>query len=175
MLTLASTIPSLRPPPCLTGSFSCEAPSKIQYAALYSALALASFGLGGTRFTIATFGADQFAKPDDQGTFFSWYFITLYLASAISLTAIVYVQDNVSWGLGFGLGVAVNAIGLAVFLLGKRFYRHTKPKGSPFASIARVLAAAFRKRRKLESFQSQDYFHGDNTKATTSGPTESFR
>ncbi|KAG5239752.1 protein NRT1/ PTR FAMILY [Salix suchowensis] len=174
ILTLASTIPSLRPPTCVTGSLSCEAPSKIQYAALYSALALASFGLGGTRFTIATFGADQFAKPDDQGTFFSWYFITLYLASAISLTAIVYVQDNVSWGLGFGLGVAVNAIGLAVFLLGKRFYRHTKPKGSPFASIARVLAAAFRKRRKLESFQSQDYFHGDNTKAT-SGPTESFR
>ncbi|KAJ6767906.1 PROTEIN NRT1/ PTR FAMILY 2.6-RELATED [Salix koriyanagi] len=148
ILTLASTIPSLRPPTCVTGSLSCEAPSKIQYAALYSALALASFGLGGTRFTIATFGADQFAKPDDQGTFFSWYFITLYLASAISLTAIVYVQDNVSWGLG-PREVLLQASLVSWLLL-------------------------FEKEGKLESFQSQDYFHGDNTKAT-SGPTESFR
>lgn len=174
MLTLASTIHSLRPPTCVIGSLACEAPSKLQYAVLYLALALASLGVGGTRFTISTMGADQFNKPNEQGTFFSWYFFTLYLASAISLTAIIYVQDSVSWGLGFGIGVVANAIGLAVFLLGKRFYCHTKPKGSPFVGIARVLVAAIRKRRKLETFQSQGYFHEDNTKAISS-PTESLR
>lgn len=174
MLTLASTIHSLRPPTCVIGSLACEAPSKLQYAVLYLALALASLGVGGTRFTLSAMGADQFNKPNEQGTFFSWYFFTLYLASAISLTAIIYVQDSVSWGLGFGIGVVANAIGLAVFLLGKRFYCHTKPKGSPFVGIARVLVAAIRKRRKLETFQSQGYFHGDNTKAISS-PTESLR
>ncbi|CAK7325544.1 unnamed protein product [Dovyalis caffra] len=175
MLTLASTIHSLRPPACGIGAFACEGPSKLQYAVLYVALALASLGLGGTRFTIATMGADQYNKPNEQGTFFSWYFFTLYLATAISFTAIIYVQDNVSWGLGFGICVIANAIAIAVFLLGKRFYRHTKPRGSPFVSIARVLVAAIRKRRKLKTFQTQlDYFHGDNTKEISS-PTESFR
>jgi len=47
------------------------------------------------------------------------------------------------------------------FFLGKQFYRHVKPKGSPFASIARVVAAAIRRRRVVETAQSQqNYYHG---------------
>ncbi|KAL9365463.1 hypothetical protein Peur_043336 [Populus x canadensis] len=42
-----------------------------------------------------------------------------------------------------------------------QFYRHVKPKGSPFASIARVVAAAIRRRRVVETAQSQqNYYHG---------------
>ncbi|CAK7325545.1 unnamed protein product [Dovyalis caffra] len=177
MLTLASTIHSLRPPPCAIGSYGCETPSKLQYGVLYLALALVSLGVGGTRFTIATMGADQFDKPNNQGTFFSWYFFTLYLGIAISSTVIVYIQDSVSWGLGFGICVIANAIGLAVFLFGKQFYRHVKPKGSPFVSTARVVVAAIRKRRILETFQSQqDYYHGrGDTIGAVGCPTESFR
>lgn len=47
------------------------------------AVALASLGLGGTRLTTATMGADQFDKPNNQVTFFSWYFLTLYVAITI--------------------------------------------------------------------------------------------
>lgn len=131
MLTLIATVPTLRPSPCGIGSLiTCEAPSKFQYSVLYAALSLASLGLGGTRFTIATMGADQFKNRDDQGAFFNWYFLTLYVANVFNFTAIIYIQDNVGWGLGFGI------------LLGKRFYGQVKPKGSPFLSIARVVVAA---------------------------------
>jgi hypothetical protein len=41
----------------------------------------------------------------------------------------------VGWGLGFGICAIANAIGLVVLVLGKRFYRRVKPKGSPFTSI----------------------------------------
>ncbi|KAL6123825.1 hypothetical protein ACLB2K_076342 [Fragaria x ananassa] len=68
MLTIIATIPSLMPSPCPIGSLiTCQAPSKFQYSVLYAALSLASLGLGGTRFTIATMGADQFNNPTDQG------------------------------------------------------------------------------------------------------------
>ncbi|KAK9282961.1 hypothetical protein L1049_011186 [Liquidambar formosana] len=171
MLTLMATIPSLRPSPCATGSYTCETPSKLQFAVLYVALALATLGHAGTRFTMATMGADQFDKSKDQAIFFNWFFLTLYITNAISFTAIVYIQDNVSWGLGFGICIVANAIGLAVFLLGKHFYRHIKPKGSPFTSIARVMVAAIRKRKMSRTFDGQDYYHGSNVMS----PTKSLR
>ena len=123
-------------------------------------LLLAALGVGGTRFTIATMGAEQFDKASDQGIFFNWYFLTLYVANAISLSVIVYIQDNVSWGLGFGICAIANVIGLAIFIMGKQFYCQVKPKGSPFTSLARVMVAAIRKRKISGTFGSQDYYFG---------------
>lgn len=176
MLTLIATIPTLRPSPCGIGSLiTCEAPSKFQYSVLYAALSLASLGLGGTLFTIATMGADQFKNPNDQGVFFNWYFLALYVANVFSFTAIIYIQDNVGWGLGFGICCIANGVGLGVFLLGKRFYRQVKPKGSPFLSIARVLVAAIWKRKmSLEASREKDYYYGEGVLAD-SPPTKSFR
>jgi len=177
MLTLTATIHSLRPPRCAIGSLTCETPSNFQYAVLYVNLTLASLGLGGTRFTIATMGAEQFDKTKDQGTFFSWYYFTLYIANVVSFTAIIYVQDNVGWGLGFGICAIANAIGLAVLVLGKQFYLRVKPKGSPFTSIARVMVAAIRKRKILTASGSHDYYFGTTgmLKMEAGSPTKSFR
>ncbi|CAB4301014.1 unnamed protein product [Prunus armeniaca] len=165
MLTLIATIHSLRPSSCPPGSLRCEGPSKFQHSVLYAALTLASLGLGGTRFTIATMGADQFRKPQDQGVFFNWYFMALYVAN-----------DNVGWGLGFGICFIANVIGLLVFLLGKRFYRQVKPKGSPFMSIARVLVASVWKMKiSLAASRDSDYFYGDGALADNTVPTKAFR
>ncbi|KAF8395018.1 hypothetical protein HHK36_018957 [Tetracentron sinense] len=177
MFTLTATVHSLRPPTCTTGSDTCETPSKFQFAVLYTVIALASIGVGGTRFTVATMGADQFQKPKDQAIFFNWYFFTLYVSSLIGSTAIVYVEDNVGWGLGFGLDIATNAIGLAVFLLGIRRFRHVKPQGSPFMSLAQVVVVTIRKRKVLVSPGSEDYYYEPNgvTKLPSPTPTSSFR
>ena len=180
MLTIIATIPSLMPSPCPIGSLiTCQAPSKFQYSVLYAALSLASLGLGGTRFTIATMGADQFNNPTDQGVFFNWYFVALYMATVFSGTAIIYIQDNVGWGLGFGICCIANGIGLGVFSLGKRFYKQVKPKGSPFLSIALVLVAAVRKRKMSSRTSTEpDYYYGAGANAnamTDNPPTTSLR
>ncbi|ONI24028.1 hypothetical protein PRUPE_2G219800 [Prunus persica] len=176
MLTLIATMHSLRPSSCPPGSLTCEGPSNFQYSVLYGALALASLGLGGTSFTIATMGADQFKNPKDQGVFFNWYFMALYVANLISSTAIIYVEDNVGWGLGFGICFIANAIGILVFLLGKRFYRQVKPMGSPFMSIARVLVASIWKMKiSLAISRDSDYFYADEVFADNTVPTKSFR
>ncbi|PIA58921.1 hypothetical protein AQUCO_00400048v1 [Aquilegia coerulea] len=178
LLTLTATLDSLRPKDCKEHLETCEASSQFQLAILFSAITLVSIGMGGTRFTLATMGADQFDKRKDQGTFFNWYFFTFYLATIIGITAIVYVEDNVSWGLGYILCLAINAIGLAIFIFGKRYYRHIKPHGSPFTSIARVIVATIRKKKVLLSSESKDYYYGD-IKGTFSpavlGPTSRFR
>ncbi|KAK4441141.1 protein NRT1/ PTR FAMILY 2.7 [Sesamum alatum] len=175
LLVLTVTIDGLRPSDCETGSSVCATPSRIQYAVLFAALALVSIGLGGTRFTLATIGANQFNKHKHQATYFNLYFFTLYVNSFICSTGIVYVQDNLSWAWGYGISIAGSAVGLAVFLVGRRFYYRDKPRGSPFMSMARVVVACVRKRKAEVSYESADYYYGDVDGVKGAAPTKSFR
>ncbi|KAF4389165.1 hypothetical protein F8388_026894 [Cannabis sativa] len=61
-------------------------------------------GVGGSRFAIATMGAVQFEKGDDHASFFNWYFVVLFIGNAFSfMILIMYIEDNLSYGLGFGI------------------------------------------------------------------------
>ncbi|XP_022156163.1 protein NRT1/ PTR FAMILY 2.7-like [Momordica charantia] len=172
-LTLTATINSLRP------QGDDHSPSKLQYAILSLGIILASIGVGGTRYTLATVGANQYDVVKDQNVFFNWFFFTLYAAFLASSTAIVYIQDNVSWGWGFGISLAANVIGLAIFLLGNRFYRRDMPRGSPFTALARVLVATARKRlsRLPWPATSDGYYYGEEHvgKVMDGVPTKSLR
>uniref|UniRef100_A0A1J3J1Q0 Protein NRT1/ PTR FAMILY 2.7 n=2 Tax=Noccaea caerulescens TaxID=107243 RepID=A0A1J3J1Q0_NOCCA len=171
LLTLTVSIDSLRPKHCETASSLCQSPSKIQLGVLYIAITLASIGAGGSRFTLATAGANQFEKTKDQGRFFNWYFFTWYLAAATSTTGVIYAQENISWTFGFGLCLAANLLGVIVFISGRRFYKHDKPLGSPFTSLVRVIFAAVLKRKAVISNNDKDYHH----ESSTATPTKSFR
>ncbi|WMV35840.1 hypothetical protein MTR67_029225 [Solanum verrucosum] len=163
LLALTATVDSLRPKPCEVGSTSCTPKPKVQYVVLYAAIVLATLGSGGTRSTLSTIGAYQLAdKPKDQGIFFNWFFFFWYSASAIASTAIVYVEDNVSWKAGFFICVAANVLGSAIFLMGSRFYAKFKPKGSPFTSLARVIVASITKRQVALPSTAEDFFQGCN-------------
>ncbi|XVF19527.1 hypothetical protein REPUB_Repub11eG0118500 [Reevesia pubescens] len=100
-----------------------------------------SIGVAGTRFTIAAMGANQFDNSKDQRIFFNWFAVTLYSSMVLGATVIVYIEENISRALGYCLCIAVNVIGLAILLLGRRYYRHVKPQGSPFTSLAHVVVA----------------------------------
>ncbi|WMV56367.1 hypothetical protein MTR67_049752 [Solanum verrucosum] len=180
LLLFTSAIDVLRPPPCDDGSSLCTSPSTHQYAVLNVALALASLGVAGTRFTIAPMGANQFDKPKHQAIFFNWYIFAFYTSFAISTTAIVYVEDNVSWSWGYGISMTFNILGLAMFLIGKRFYRDVKEQGgSPFVYLARVIVVAIQKWRVPLSEQTQHYYHDPSDTTTTLTktqiPTKSFK
>lgn len=143
---------------------------------LYLTLTLVCIGLGGSRFTLATMGANQFTKAKHQETHFNWYFFTLYFATVIASTAIVYVEDNVSWAWGFGICIMANVLGSIIFLLGKKYYYYDTPQGSPLTSLAQVIVASFRKKKMALSSQSPDYYYGDDLqKKIDELPTNSFR
>lgn len=177
LLLLTVTVDGLSPPACKAASNLCTPPSTTQYAVLYSSLALVSIGVAGTRFTLATMGANQFTKLNHQSTYFNWYFFSLYGASFVSATGIVYVEDNLSWGWGLGICIAANVFGLALFLVGSRHYRHDKPRASPFTSLARVAVASVHKRKAAISSEAADYYYGgDGVKGVVAeAPTKWFR
>nr|QGP73775.1 Protein NRT1/ PTR FAMILY 2.7 [Sedum alfredii] len=175
LICLNTFFTSLRPPPCQTGSATCEGATGLQLTILFTGITLASLGIGGTRYTTATMGANQFDNPKQQDIFFNWYFFTMYTASIVSGTVIVYVQDSVSWAWGFGICLICNTVGFGIFLFGKRFYRYLKPQGSPFIGIARVVVAAVHKRKEFLSSKIEDYYYGETEGKPHLFPSENLR
>ncbi|KAJ0979263.1 hypothetical protein J5N97_014737 [Dioscorea zingiberensis] len=172
MLTLTATIKALRPSDAETPA------SGGQLAFLYMAIAFYAVGTGGTRYTTMTMGADQFTKVEDQDVFFNWFFIVVYGVLAIGGTAVVYIEDSISWELGFGICLAVNALALLCLLLGAKYYRRPVPEGSPFTALARVAVASFRKRKlalppPTAESAAAAYYHGPSERADQP-PSSSF-
>ncbi|MCI59258.1 peptide transporter PTR1-like, partial [Trifolium medium] len=58
---------------------------------------------------------------------------------------LVWIQDNVSWGLGFGIPAVAMAIAVVSFFSGTRLYRNQKPGGSPITRTCQVIVASIRK------------------------------
>ncbi|XP_066166297.1 protein NRT1/ PTR FAMILY 5.10-like isoform X2 [Oryza sativa Japonica Group] len=97
------------------------------------------------------FGADQFTPPSDPGarasrsSYFNWYNFSSSCGYAISNTAMSYVEDNVSWTVGFAACLATTAVYLPVFLLGTAAYRAEQPiDGALLALLAKKSLSATR-------------------------------
>lgn len=187
VFTLTATLPSLRPPSCTPPQSPChpQPPSATQAAVLYAAACLLAVGNGGTRYNTATLGADQFAYGDERrrhgrDAFFSWYFVFLYASYVAGDTALVYVQDSVSWALGFGACAATTGLGLLALVAGSRHYRRPVPRGSPFTALARVVVAAARKATlgpasSLGTSTVQHYHHGSSSSSRDDPPSNRFK
>ncbi|KAH9602819.1 hypothetical protein KSS87_004887 [Heliosperma pusillum] len=143
---MAEYIPSLKP--CTT----CEHGNKKHEVLFYLAIYLVSFATGGYKPCLQSFGADQFdennAKERRQKmSFFNWWNISLCCGIFFGVTLIVYMQDNVAWGLGFLILAITMAVSLLVFICGRPFYRYkNSPLGSPLTTLLQVFVAAFVKR-----------------------------
>ncbi|KAF4391397.1 hypothetical protein F8388_008008 [Cannabis sativa] len=149
-ISTSALLPSLRPPPCPTQT-NCVEASSSQLWILYMALLLTSIGSGGIRPCVVTFAADQFDMSKsgvaNRGwNFFNVYYFCMGLATLTALTVVVYIQDNVGWGLGLGIPTAAMAISIVIFLIGSPLYKKIKAGGSPLVRLAQVVVAAVKKR-----------------------------
>jgi peptide/histidine transporter 3/4 len=148
-LTLSVTLPSMRPSPCLT-QMNCEPASSLQAGFFFGCLYLVSIGVGGMKPCLSTCGADQFNEENVQEnamkhSFFNYWWLSICGGSTIALTGLVYVEDRVSWGWGYGLLALSLLLALGVFLAGTPWYRHKHQVGSPLIEVTQVLVAAIRK------------------------------
>ncbi|KAG6724414.1 hypothetical protein I3842_03G258000 [Carya illinoinensis] len=153
LLTLAVSVPALRPPSCGAGvkEEDCtKKASSLQVGIFYCALYIIAFGTGGTKPNISTMGADQFDDFDTKErtqklSFFNWWMFSIFFGTLFSNTFLIYIQDNVGWSLGYGLPTIGLLVSILVFLVGTRFYRHKVPSESPTTRIVKALVAAIRK------------------------------
>lgn len=152
LLTMAVTVKTLRPT-CENGV--CNKASSLQISFFYISLYTIAIGAGGTKPNISTFGADQFdsysiEEKKQKVSFFNWWMFSSFLGALFATLGLVYIQENLGWGLGYGIPTVGLLVSLIVFYIGTPFYRHKVIKSDNLAKdLVQVPIAAF-KNRKLQ-------------------------
>lgn len=76
---------------------------------------------------VQSFGADQFYVNDPQkkgtmSSFFNWWLFGLCTGGLIAHLTLTYIQENINWGIGFGIPCLAMFVGLMIILVGSRIY-----------------------------------------------------
>ncbi|XP_057793626.1 protein NRT1/ PTR FAMILY 5.10-like isoform X2 [Salvia miltiorrhiza] len=152
LLTLSSAIISLSSTSCKNNennndTSSCY-PSEIQTIFFFCCWYVVAFAQGGHKPCLQAFGTDQFDVRDDEenaakSSFFNWWFITTCLGGVLALSVVTYIQDNLSWVIGFGIPTVAMLFSLLLFCIGSLRYRFSterkrKNQRHPFLRMFRV-------------------------------------
>lgn len=158
LLTLSAVLPSLTGSDCQKINQSTSCSSQFQVLFFFFSLYLVAVAQGGHKPCVQAFGADQFDASDPEeckakSSFFNWWYFSLCFGTTFTLILLTYIQDNLSWGLGFGIPCIAMVLALFIFLLGTRTYRYSikGDEESPFVRIGRVFVAALRNWRTTPS------------------------
>ncbi|CAL5030256.1 unnamed protein product [Urochloa decumbens] len=152
VVTTSATLPSLRPPPCSHGGAHCAPATPIQRLLFFAGIYLCAVGTGGAKAAIVSFGAEQFddgnaAERERKASYFSWFYGVGNLAVLASGTLLVWVEEDLSWGLGYGVCAALVAAAVAGLAATAPVYRIVPPVGSPLKGACQVLVALAHKVR----------------------------
>ncbi|KAI0531032.1 hypothetical protein KFK09_000581 [Dendrobium nobile] len=152
LLTLSSMLPSLRPPKCSIDVGKACSPNHFQTGFFYFAIYLVALAQGGHKPCTQAFGADQFDEKDPEesisrSSFFNWWYCGICLGTAVTIIILNYVQDNISWALGFGIPFISMGLALILFLLGTKTYRFYQLEGeNPFHRIGKSFVSLAKSR-----------------------------
>ncbi|XP_056859975.1 protein NRT1/ PTR FAMILY 5.12-like [Raphanus sativus] len=138
--------------------------SQFKVTVFFCALYLIALGEGGFKACLRAFGADQFDEQDPEeskakSSFFNWLYFAISFGILATRLISNYVQENLSWALGFGIPCVSMMLSLFLFLLGTNTYRFStggevregRKHNNPFVRIGRVFVAAVKNRRETSS------------------------
>lgn len=106
-----------------------------------------ALGQGAYKPCITAFGADQFDEQNphelrSRSSFFNWWYFGLCAGPLAALMALNYIQDNISWGIGFGIPCISQVVALIVFITGRKSYRYSIKTNEIFADSSQVSVEA---------------------------------
>ncbi|KAG0574243.1 hypothetical protein KC19_VG247000 [Ceratodon purpureus] len=151
---MSVSLASLKPPVCdptmLSPGMGCQKASTGQICFFYFSLYLMALGAGGIKSCVTAFAGDQFDNNDAQEarrkmSFPNWWFVSISFGTMLSVSILVYVQDNVGWAWGYGVPTAITGMATLAYLVGTPHYRHQTPSGSPLTRVAQVVCSAVSK------------------------------
>ncbi|KAM0917034.1 hypothetical protein ACQ4PT_009775 [Festuca glaucescens] len=150
LITFSAFLPTTTAALCAVGASCASTWAVSSRTVAFAGLYLVAIGAGGVRSSLLPFGAEQFddanaADRDGKASFFSWFYLCVSFGPIISGVFLVWIQQNVSWGLGFGIATACIAVAFAAFVLATPMYKRRVPTGTPLKSLCQVVAAACRK------------------------------
>ncbi|XP_024174522.1 protein NRT1/ PTR FAMILY 5.10 isoform X2 [Rosa chinensis] len=132
--------------------------SELQIVLFFFSLYLVAVAQGGHKPCVQALGADQFDGQDPveckaKSSFFNWWYFGMNAGILLTFSVLTYIQDNLSWGLGFGIPCVVMVLALIIFVSGTRTYRYSiqGEEESPFVRIGKVFVAALRNWRTSPS------------------------
>ena len=169
MLTLSAVLPNSECKKAANITSSSCSPPQYQVILFFFSLYLVAFAQGGHKPCVQAFGADQFDSSDPEeckskSSFFNWWFFGICAGVGVTLLVLPYIQDNLSWVLGFGIPFIVMSFAFVIFLLGTTTYRFTVngDDKSPFVRIGQVFVRAARNWRTTPSaisLEEESLFH----------------
>ncbi|KAG8378481.1 hypothetical protein BUALT_Bualt08G0141600 [Buddleja alternifolia] len=127
-------------------------PPPFQKIFFFFSLYLIAIVVGGHTPCMQSFGADQFDVEDKKecvakSSFFNWWVMLSCSGSLLGYLIMNYIQENLSWELGFGIPCIVMCFSLIIFLLGTKTYRfpiNNDERRNPFVRISRIIMRAAR-------------------------------
>ncbi|XP_051151572.1 protein NRT1/ PTR FAMILY 1.1-like isoform X2 [Andrographis paniculata] len=166
LLWLTAIIPQAQPPLCdKFSSQNCSSATVPQLLFLCASLGLISIGAGGIRSSSLAFGVNQLengyfrATPGVKESYFSWYYASYTFSVLIALTCIVYIQDNIGWGVGFAVPAMLMSFSVLFFYLASPWYVKLKSRTNLIAGFLQVAVAAYRKRHLESSHCTATVYH----------------
>ncbi|KAH6780446.1 Major facilitator superfamily protein [Perilla frutescens var. hirtella] len=122
-------------------------PDELDVVFFFVSLYLMALGQGAYKPCITAIGADQFDEQDphelrSRSSFFNWCYFGASAGPLAALIALNYIQDNISWGIGFGIPCISQLMALLIFLLGRKSYRYTIKTNHKYCADFRVSQVA---------------------------------
>ncbi|KAK9073487.1 hypothetical protein SSX86_007811 [Deinandra increscens subsp. villosa] len=142
---------TLLPSECENAINDSSCSPQLQVIMFFISLYLVAFAQGGHKPCVQAFGADQFDAdhPEElksKSSFFNWWNFGLCAGPAVGIVFLSYTQDNLSWGLSFGISCIIMCFALIIYLLGTMTYRFGEKthEKNAFVRISHVFVVAVR-------------------------------
>ncbi|KAJ8318802.1 hypothetical protein KUTeg_003893 [Tegillarca granosa] len=109
----------------------------------FMGMTFVAIGTGGIKANVGPFGAQQVDDlgPEAVQSFFNWFYWFINAGALIAYSGVAYIQQNISFQLGFLVPLVSMIIALIVFVAVKKQYINTPPGGSILTDSFGVCAA----------------------------------
>ncbi|XP_025965045.1 solute carrier family 15 member 3 [Dromaius novaehollandiae] len=142
-LSLCGQMPSYSIQNCsVDHTGTCPGQPQYQYCApvVYSGLLLLALGISSTRANLTPFGADQVTDRGEDTTrrFFNWFYWSINIGAVFALLVVAFIQQNISFLVGYLIPVACLALALLIFLLATPAFVTKPPMGSQVSVMIKL-------------------------------------